>query len=320
MPGALLNIKYNANGQRERTYNFAVKQIRGGNSTGPIDGAFVNDVFGPRVPNGDFSRTLPGFGGTDESVLEATIQFLRGLHPNEVTFNSVYLSDGVTPGPGTGNYAVTPLGLPGTYFYQLAPDPDQETLAPGTICMLLGKTPSSLSLRPGHLWLRYCLYDSAVTYGGRDDVAFDSPALKAQLSAIISGAVTASRLRAYFTGVDAPNGAVFFGQAQYYTKAEIAVNPGLKGALKVVQAIKDFKLLDAAPRQGTRGKRRTPTQAQIAAALASKGISLTSAQQSQLYAVPSNQDNGIKPAATTYPDEAAEAQGAEGTVIGPPPP
>lgn len=313
MPGALMNIKYNANGQRERTYNLAVKQIRGSTSTQPIDQAFVNDVFGPRIPNGDFSRTVPQNAFTDQSVLESAIDFLRGLHPNDVTFNSVYLSDGVTPGLATGNYAVTPLNLQGTYAYQGVPDPAQTTVAPGTICMLLGKTPSNLGLRPGHLWLRYCLYDDSVTYGGKDDVAFDSPNLKASIALNVQIATNDSGLRDFFDGKPATSGPIFFGQAQYYNKAEIAANPALHGALKVVQTIKDFKLLDAAPRQGTRGKRKKSPPNVVLAELAAKGVILTTAQQTQLFAVPPSTNTGILPPANSYPDESAEAL----AVIGP---
>lgn len=308
MPGALLNIKYNAQGQREKTYNFAVKQIRGGTSLQPIDTAFVNEVFGPRIPNGDFTRTEPLNTFTDQSVLESILDFLRGMHPSLVSFNSVYLSDGVTPGPNTGVYAVTPLGINGTFGYQSAPDPGQTTIAPGTNCLLLGKSPLSLGLRAGHLWLRYCVYDNALTYGGRDDVAFDSTGLKATFAANINAAISNSFLRGFFSGMSFPSGPIYFGQAQYYTKAEVAANPSLKGALKVVQQIKDMKLLDAAPRQATRGKKKTPAPSVIVNALAAKGVSLTQQQILQLNAVQQPVNTGVMPGPSAYPDEQAEEE------------
>lgn len=258
MPAGILAIKYKAEDDTERSYEFGVKQIRGGTGFGPPDAGFWADLIGPRMANGDFTWADSSYlgGGTGYSAVEALLRLLRGMMYPGVVITKAYLSDGSTPGDATGPFATIPLTLPCRWTYNIGPAPNRSEVAPANVTILTVKQPQLFGLRGGRNFIRFALRDEWVTYGAGGGAKLDNPTYLDNMVATWDLAIQNSTVRDFLDGKSATNGTVFVGQLQYYNKIEVGANPILEGVVKNVQTIASWRLKQAWGRQTSRGRKR----------------------------------------------------------------
>lgn len=187
-----------------------------------------------------------GSYGGSLSPLAAILGFERLVHGTQVQFTRLYVSDGKTPGSGTGAFATFPLNFAG-----LGLDVSDNELAPLSIVLQINRVPVGYSTRSGRLQLRAALTKGEIKAGQIDGVSILPASLDAVTSRI-ADALTSSNISGLFsTSSDVPQ--VAYAIPHYYP-ASAGSNAG---AISGYSPVSDMVVKDAASRQVQRGRKKT---------------------------------------------------------------
>lgn len=180
------------------------------------------------------------------SVIAAILGFERQMIAQPVIFTGVYISDGKTPGDGTGMFTTLSFSFPG-----LAPIINGEDVAPLNCVLQLNRVPAGLGRHAGRIQLRAALAKGDIAADSGDGVTFVT-GRRAAIELRVRDAWLASELFNYtFAGGTAP-----VPETQLVIPQFIA--PGLPnaGAIKGASRMLGVAVDEAAGRQTKRGKKR----------------------------------------------------------------
>lgn len=188
------------------------------------------------------------------SILAAILAFERRMHPPQVRFTRLYLSDGSTPGAGTGLFATFPLNFAGLRSLGSASD-----IAALNNVLEVNRVPRGFSARVGHLQLRACIGKSSLLASAGDGVELD-PAGLLDAQAALALALTDSSLSDYFDPDSNAGGSVIYVIPKYAPATVIT-----HGAVSFYNLVQTLTVNQAMSRQLRRGKRRKKVLTEVPA-------------------------------------------------------
>ncbi len=186
------------------------------------------------------------YGGSG-SILVALLGFERKMMGTQIQFTRMYVSDGKTPGAGTGAFATFPLS-----FFGLGLDVGDPELAPLSIILQVNRVPLGFSTRTGRMQLRAALTKDEIEAGQIDGVQI-LPAAVSGVTSRLQDAVNASLLDSYFSSSLGSIPEVAYG-IPHYAPASAG---SAAGSITDYSPVTDFVMKDAASRQVQRGRRRS---------------------------------------------------------------
>lgn len=282
MPYAIAVMVQQDDDGEEYSTNHSVKELRGGISAGAMDEQFYQEFRGSRGDAVGWDAVVESPSPLSQrSPLERLILFHSLLQGTSNKLVRCYLSDGSTPGAPVGGSDIIPInhqtlgnGTPGLV-------PGETSTASLSSVLYMIKTPGQRGVPHGSVSLRSGVIPVDVIRGGKGGDKFISPAIAEVYRDRVQGAIVQSGLFQMFgPGVEITNPTTgrttrwVYGQARYYTKAQVALNPALKGALASVVTVTKMALDDVSNRQVKRGKRRTLTAVQHAKELQLMGMTI----------------------------------------------
>lgn len=161
----------------------------------PINFAGVQGIADTAPSNGyTAAGTDPSDGSYPETpdIMTAILAFHRLLLPSVCQLTGFTLSDGSTPGSETGPFWSQSFSIPGLRGFT------QETTAPLSIAWLVGRTPSLVGTRTGHINLRASLLKSDIEPGARVGVQWLSEGIRQTRAGELQAAVDDSKLFHFF--------------------------------------------------------------------------------------------------------------------------
>lgn len=182
-----------------------------------------------------------------EFLLHALVGFERLLYNSEITIDRVYVTDGrENPGTSSALYAAVPTLLPG-----LSPE-DVNGIAPGSITLLLNRTPATLGQRPGRLYLRGVIADRAISFGGNKLVRWTDALSRQGATGFILTSLLNAEVPNYYNLGSSPN--VRLGIAKY--ASPLFTTEPITNDLVAVAPIAGFSVVGPVARQVNKGRRR----------------------------------------------------------------
>lgn len=187
-------------------------------------------------------------GGT--SILAAIIGFHRAITFNNARVASVYVSDGLT-NPAASTFYTRALGYLCVNNYGGNTQTTDTENAPLSVAWLVKRNPVGLSAKPGRLYLRDCLPDTAVKQGTRVGVDWTSSAIATSYANGLTTAISNSGLFAYFGLTGGVPEATSLGIPRYRP----AIHPQAGDLYDIVE-IASLTSDKPVARQLTRGRRK----------------------------------------------------------------
>ena len=204
-----------------------VGQTYSADTTNPTNGAYIGEDY----------------------VLAAILGFERSIHYDITQFVRLDVNDGRKE---TQTFASIPLNFAGL---RTLSGGASESIAPGTITLLVNKVPYGYSVRSGRSFYRAALLDTWVRFSGRGGVDWADAAQRNTLQGDIDIAFSGSSLDAFAgTGANVATQAIAI---PHYFKADTAT----PGELESASVIAGFAVQRPTSRQMKRG-RRSPQAAE----------------------------------------------------------
>lgn len=302
MPFGLAVIRQRNTKGRKHSNVHAIKELRNGTSAGAMDEAFFDAFQGNRVGHGEPIAAImasPSPMG-ERSPLERILLLHYLLQGSANIVLDCYLSDGSTPGVPVGGSDITTLNF--TCAGNITPGlPITEDNTAGlTSALLMDKEPAQRGIRHGFLWLKNAVIAGDVLSGADDGLQFRTEAVADVYRQRVNNALATSGVAVMMSGGasishNGVNRVWVYGQARYYTKAQVALNPALEGALASVVTVTEMTLKDVQSRQVKKGKRRKETAVQVAQKAAAMGLTVNIEQAKALDANKVKTNTGIIP-------------------------
>lgn len=187
-----------------------------------------------------------------ENPLQAIVTFERLMHYDDVNFLSIYVTDGK-------RNRILGLNQPNAYFTAalsgkglVGGTEAAETVVPGNITWQINRNPTGFSARKGRLFLRLCIADSDVKFGGPKLLVWTATTSADGFRTRLSNGLVTSNLSSYFVG-GANAATAIYGIPHYRTFA----GPGTAlGELETVIGCASMASVGPAARQVKRGRKR----------------------------------------------------------------
>lgn len=250
--GVGLIVVKTAVGSDDWTNTWGVKI--GDTTSALVEGEIEALLAGGTPDNPALSDTTPqgNFQG-DVSPLYSILAFHRRVTIGPARITGVYITD------GKRNNQVTPTNVYASYATSLAstygtPVEDNAGIVPLSICWLINRNVAGFGHKPGRLYLRHALPDTAVRPGTRDGVDWQTAAIGADQAAALALYVEGSGLGAWFANGAPADNAIPAQIGLPVYAGEFAT--GQAGNLMDVLPLASLSSHNPVSRQMTRGRRR----------------------------------------------------------------
>lgn len=245
MSTGILTVTKSLDGQEwANTYGISV-----GSTPGPLSQEDLGVIIATN-PSGGFNEanTNPQAGGYvgSTSIIAAIVGMEREIHYSAVSFVRLNLNDGTTPGTGTGEFWSASINVSG--MRDAGAGVPEVQIAPLNVALLVNRSGSGLSVKPGRLYYRAVMLDVNIKPGSRVGVTWQDPASKVALIDALTSAMNDAQIDNYLSIDTVPNIHLSIVQASQADGSEGVIIDG--------RPVASLSVNKPVSRQLTRGRRR----------------------------------------------------------------